>query len=349
MKIQKVFSNVEDREDKLYSVLMSENEISLFSEFQKEFTRAEKAILDQFIKRTKNFRHMPGGQITNVKTANHLKSITEKLSGKIQDNLTKEEYKALKKIGLSEAAKPGVLDKIKKKYYNPEAWERLANIKKLDNKTEGAIKRGEKSKKYYNDQIKRFRQKSNDVINTKEEQKVSNMLKRFRRKHGTSLLEDSPLKKNVNRALNPEYTKTLINTANESYKGVNRNIVAKDILNYAIDVPQTKGNIDQIKKLGKQNRDIIVLSKSSSPAAIEHEAGHNRIKPNLNPKRKSSSKRYNKITERLEKIAEENGASARSLENIKRIPQVNINKSKKQLNSSIGTYIGGFGKEIINR
>ena len=37
MEIQKIFSNIEDPEETLYSVLMSEDEIDLFSEIQKEF------------------------------------------------------------------------------------------------------------------------------------------------------------------------------------------------------------------------------------------------------------------------------------------------------------------------
>ena len=37
MEIQKVFSNIEDPEETLYSVLMSEDEVALFSEIQKEF------------------------------------------------------------------------------------------------------------------------------------------------------------------------------------------------------------------------------------------------------------------------------------------------------------------------
>lgn len=41
MEIQKVFSNVENGEEKLYSVLMSEDEISLYSQFQKEFARRD--------------------------------------------------------------------------------------------------------------------------------------------------------------------------------------------------------------------------------------------------------------------------------------------------------------------
>ena len=37
MEIQKIFINIEDPEETLYSVLMSEDEIDLFSEIQKEF------------------------------------------------------------------------------------------------------------------------------------------------------------------------------------------------------------------------------------------------------------------------------------------------------------------------
>lgn len=37
MEIQKIFSNVENPEENLYSVLMDEEELSLFSELQKEF------------------------------------------------------------------------------------------------------------------------------------------------------------------------------------------------------------------------------------------------------------------------------------------------------------------------
>ena len=44
MEIQKVFSNIEDPEETLYSVLMSEDEVALFSEIQKEFGFKSKAL-----------------------------------------------------------------------------------------------------------------------------------------------------------------------------------------------------------------------------------------------------------------------------------------------------------------
>lgn len=39
MIIQKVFSNIEEESEKLYSILLSEDEAALFSEFQKEFSK----------------------------------------------------------------------------------------------------------------------------------------------------------------------------------------------------------------------------------------------------------------------------------------------------------------------
>ena len=45
MEIQRIFSNIEDPEETLYSVLMDEDELSLFSELQKEFnSKAQKAL-----------------------------------------------------------------------------------------------------------------------------------------------------------------------------------------------------------------------------------------------------------------------------------------------------------------
>ena len=41
MEIQKIFSNIEDPEENLYSVLLDETEVILFSEFQKEYARKD--------------------------------------------------------------------------------------------------------------------------------------------------------------------------------------------------------------------------------------------------------------------------------------------------------------------
>ena len=47
MEIQKIFSNIEDPEENLYSVLLDDTEIELVSEFQKEYARKDYEGLDQ--------------------------------------------------------------------------------------------------------------------------------------------------------------------------------------------------------------------------------------------------------------------------------------------------------------
>ena len=45
MEIQKIFSNTEDENEKLYSVIMDEEELALYSEFQKEFNSKSQKML----------------------------------------------------------------------------------------------------------------------------------------------------------------------------------------------------------------------------------------------------------------------------------------------------------------
>ena len=45
MEIQKIFSNTEDENEKLYSVLMTEDEVAFYSEFQKEFNSKSQKML----------------------------------------------------------------------------------------------------------------------------------------------------------------------------------------------------------------------------------------------------------------------------------------------------------------
>lgn len=64
MEIQKIFSNVEDPEENLYSVLMSEEELSLFSEFQKEFTSIKK--MKKVMKSSEPFFEKARKQLTDI-------------------------------------------------------------------------------------------------------------------------------------------------------------------------------------------------------------------------------------------------------------------------------------------
>ena len=64
MEIQKIFSNVEDPEENLYSVLMSEEELSLFSELQKEFTSIKK--MKKVMKSSKPFFEKSRKQLADI-------------------------------------------------------------------------------------------------------------------------------------------------------------------------------------------------------------------------------------------------------------------------------------------
>lgn len=64
MEIQKIFSNVEDPEENLYSVLMSEEELSLFSELQKEFTSIKK--MKKVMKSSEPFFEKARKQLTDI-------------------------------------------------------------------------------------------------------------------------------------------------------------------------------------------------------------------------------------------------------------------------------------------
>ena len=56
MIIEKVFSNIEEESEKLYSILLSEDEAALFSEFQKEFAKTDKILAKKLGKTIKEIR-----------------------------------------------------------------------------------------------------------------------------------------------------------------------------------------------------------------------------------------------------------------------------------------------------
>lgn len=56
MIIEKVFSNIEEESEKLYSILLSEDEVALFSEFQKEFAKTDKILAKKLGKTIKEIR-----------------------------------------------------------------------------------------------------------------------------------------------------------------------------------------------------------------------------------------------------------------------------------------------------
>lgn len=62
MEIQKIFSNTENEEEKLYSVLMTEDEVALYSEFQSEL--ADKRSENEYLGDRKKVLEMAHGKPT---------------------------------------------------------------------------------------------------------------------------------------------------------------------------------------------------------------------------------------------------------------------------------------------
>ena len=84
MEIQKIFSNIEDPEETLYSVLMSEDEIDLFSEIQKEFASIKN------LKKAANISakvNVQGG-ITKGQARSLNSALRKTLKGKVVDDKT---------------------------------------------------------------------------------------------------------------------------------------------------------------------------------------------------------------------------------------------------------------------
>lgn len=82
MEIQKIFSNTENEEEKLYSVSMSEDEINLYSQFQKEFnSKAQKALRKKYEEKLGN-GNVTRGRVRN----NYLKQGIDPLQERAKGN-----------------------------------------------------------------------------------------------------------------------------------------------------------------------------------------------------------------------------------------------------------------------
>ena len=91
MEIQKIFSNVEDPEENLYSVLMSEEELSLFSEIQKEFSsKAQKARRRKYdYQQGLNHGYLSSSKEDVLNAQSQAKIIGEKKTNELLDYSTK--------------------------------------------------------------------------------------------------------------------------------------------------------------------------------------------------------------------------------------------------------------------
>lgn len=128
MEIQKIFSNIEDPEETLYSVLMSEDEIDLFSEIQKEFA--------------------------SIKDLKKVANISAKVN--VQGGITKGQARSLNSAFRKTFKGKAVDDKTFRKVYKKPVEESIkaiagnSNSKEIENALKAGKEAAKDIKDYYN-------------------------------------------------------------------------------------------------------------------------------------------------------------------------------------------------------
>lgn len=82
MLVEKIFSEI-NGEEKLYSVKMNEDEMSLFSEFQKEFAKTDKILAKKLGKTVKEIRKNRNTDFSMVSG----NSVNHRINKKVSDNV----------------------------------------------------------------------------------------------------------------------------------------------------------------------------------------------------------------------------------------------------------------------
>jgi hypothetical protein len=308
---------------------------------QKAFNRAEKEALKQIYRKTGGLRNLPNG-VTNLEDAKALKDLAIQLNSGKTVNLTPDAQKALNNMGLTKVT-PELLNRVVQKYNNPELNNRFDSIRKI-----------------------RIRNHIKDTGEMPELQKsavrVMENMKKDPRVSEEYITPTSPDSKNIIRFLRKKTGTVVVPSNNGSYS---RLIVNPNNIPEGLTQRQIKGI-----KSGKITR-LIGLKENAPEEVILHEAGHNISRstiPGSSDYGLNNSLKYynpntgNFLTDTAEKlvadesaslikgngnykrlvadignVAEENLASAYSLDKLKNSP--NFALRKKNLDNALGTYV----------
>jgi hypothetical protein len=309
---------------------------------QKAFNRAEKEALKQIYRKTGGLRNLPNG-VTNLEDARALKDLAIQLnSGSKTVKLTPAAQEALNNMGFTKVT-PELLNRVTQKYNNPELSKRFDSIRKIrimnHIKNTGEMPEPQKSAVRV-------------LKNMEKDPKVSEEY----------ITPTSPDSKNIIRFLRKKTGTAVVPSNDGSYS---RLIVNPDNIPEGLTQRQIKGI-----KSGKITR-LIGLKENAPEEIILHEAGHNMSRstiPGSNDYRLNNSFKYHSpntgdpLMDTAEKlvadenaslikgngnykdlvadignVAEENLASAYSLDKLKNSP--NFALRKKNLDNALGTYV----------
>lgn len=294
----------------------------------KIFTRAEKELVKQVWRKTRGLRELPGG-VTNLEDAKALKNLLKQLSSDGQVEVTPEIRKALDNLGFTKATE-GTINKMKSKYENTAATDRLKRIQ--ESEIEKNIEPGEdifdylkrtisdKDLKRTKQTYRLQKQAYDEYCSLKSGCQVDPSLSRFYRKklNGTVLKADNP------------------ESAFASFKSGSENLTMGELKEIAPEAKRvTKKDLENFNKNGH----LIHISNDAPRGTVLHEIGH--IK---------SRKEFGKIGWKdnsfngIDTIAEENMASANALHALRN--QKGVEKEKELLDKALSTYTLGLRKRL---
>lgn len=306
----------------------------------KNFTRAEKEAIRQIYRKTGGLRYLPNG-VTNLKDAKALKDLAIQLnSGSKTVNLTPDAQKALNNMGFTKVT-PELLNRVVQKYNNPELNKRFRSIRRM--RVMNHIKNTGEMPELQKSAVQVMENMKKDPI-------VSEGY----------ITPTSPDSKNIIRFLRKKTGTVVVPSNHGSYSRlVNPNNIPEGL---------TQRQVKGIKS-GKITR-LIGLKENAPEEVILHEAGHNISRSTIpgsynyglnnsykyyNPNTGNSlmdtteqyvankvspikgNEEYKNLVADIGNVAEENLASAYSLDKLKNSP--NFTVRKKNLDDALGTYV----------
>ena len=317
---------------------------------QKVFTRAEREALRQIYRKTGGLRNLPNG-VTSLEDAKALKNLAIQLNrGTTSVDITPEIQTALNNMGLTKVT-PKLLNRIVSKYNNPKLNERFEAIRRR--------RIGEYARK--NNAMPELRKSAVRVLEGmgKETEPVTE-----------NYVTVPSNAKNIIRFLRKK-TGTAVVPSNDSYS----RLVSPNSIPEGLTPKQIKGI-----KSGKITR-IVGLKENAPEEIILHEAGHNisrSVIPDSSAYRLNNSfkyynsktgdllkdtaekleadqqyslmkgnEKYKKLISDVGNVAEENLASAYSLDRLRNSP--NIVSRKKNLDKALGTYVRDLKHDEMER
>ena len=296
---------------------------------QKAFNRAEKEAIRQIWRKTNGLKQLPNG-ITSVEDAKALKHLSAQLNKGEAVEFTPEIRTALNNMGLTKIT-PELMTRLNQKYSNIASRMRFNQIYRKDNiplddiDWKEAAPLSENSWTVGGRVAQRHVTENNKIIDDSilwgdyPSHEGNKFTRFYRKKLGGTVIETKD--------------------PNDGYS-VSSKRGGSILRILPEDAARTPLNIKRMNTYIKRgNSDLIGVGRYSPPEKVLHEINHNRSGAEFPrvPINTRLMKKYRKALDRFDTIAEENMASAYTLNDLRNQP--NLPYARKVLNNNINTYV----------